>query len=157
MKKVLNNPAICPIQGLQKYVEGARALNIDLTSGYLFRCLDSSRKVVLDEPVSSTAMLDRLKFYLNELGLNEGETLHGIRGACAITLASTGAADSASKIMNHVGWFSEKSCDHYSRVSKMVDTESVANLFSRVADDDTHRVADIYSKLGDVNSFSKAF
>ena len=33
------------------------------------------------------------------MGADDGETLHGFRSGCAITLALTGA-----EIMDHVGW-----------------------------------------------------
>ena len=57
-----------------------REFGIDLSCGYLFRTLDSSRKIVLDKPVSSNVMYDRLKKYLKEVGIDAGETPHGMRG-----------------------------------------------------------------------------
>ncbi|CAG2211261.1 unnamed protein product [Mytilus edulis] len=78
---------ICPVKALERYVEGARALGVDLRFGYLFRTLSKNRKDVTDNPVSSNAMYDRLRKYLKKLDIYDGETPHGIRGACAITLA----------------------------------------------------------------------
>ncbi|VDI46410.1 Hypothetical predicted protein [Mytilus galloprovincialis] len=81
---------ICPVKALERYVEGARALGVDLRFGYLFRTLSKNRKDVTDNPVSSNAMYDRLRKYLKKLDIYDGETHHGIRGACAITLALSG-------------------------------------------------------------------
>ncbi|CAC5409138.1 unnamed protein product [Mytilus coruscus] len=55
---------ICPVRALERYVEGARALGVDLRFGYLFRTLSKNRKDVTDNPVSSNAMYDRLRKYL---------------------------------------------------------------------------------------------
>jgi len=74
-------------------MEGSRLLGVDLRLGYLFRTLSSSRQEVTDNPVSSHGMYERLKKYLVDLGLYEGETPHGIRGACAITLALSGGVN----------------------------------------------------------------
>ncbi|VDI23459.1 Hypothetical predicted protein [Mytilus galloprovincialis] len=69
---------------------GARALGVDLRVGYLFSTLSKNQKDVTDNPVSSNAMYDRLRKYLKKLDIYDGETPHGIRGACAITLALSG-------------------------------------------------------------------
>ena len=45
---------------------------------------------------------NHLKSYLKEMRADDGETLHGFRSGCAITLALTGA--DLSEIMDHVGW-----------------------------------------------------
>ena len=83
MKRV-NDLSICPVLGLEKYVNESKKLNINLGNGYLFRALSASRKVVLDNPVTSAAMSDRFQKYLSAVNIFEGETLHGLRGACAI-------------------------------------------------------------------------
>jgi DNA-binding transcriptional regulator YdaS (Cro superfamily) len=56
----------------------------------------------------------RLKGYLKDLGIDEGETMHGIRGGCAITLMSKGIVN-PEEVMQHVGWFSMSSLDRYSQ------------------------------------------
>ncbi|VDI00398.1 Hypothetical predicted protein [Mytilus galloprovincialis] len=101
----LDDHSVCPVFGIEKYVSGAGEMGINLTLGYLFRILDCSRKRVLEAPVSHSVMYGRLKSYLRELGMDEGETPHGIRGGCAVTLAVSGFGNSQD-IMDHVGWFS---------------------------------------------------
>lgn len=83
---------LCPLRAYQSYAEGSRSMGIDLSKGYLFRTLDASKFMVTEDPVSSSTMFMRLKYYLGLLNIDEGETPHGIRGACAISLALSGAA-----------------------------------------------------------------
>lgn len=155
--KRVNDLSICPVLGLEKYVNESKTLNINLGNGYLFRALSASRKVVLDNPVTSAAMSDRFKKYLSAVIIFEGETLHGLRGACAITLASTGAGESVEKIMGHVGWFSKSSFKRYSRLSQMVNNNSVASMFSAVADTDTSHVSAMFDQYGNKHCLSRAF
>jgi hypothetical protein len=67
----VQNRSICPVEGLNEYVEGSKAIGIDLRSGYLFRSLDSSRTSVLDHLVTTSSMSSRLKKYLVSLGIFE--------------------------------------------------------------------------------------
>ena len=99
---VRRNPqsVICPVKGVEQYVEVARELGVDLTKGYLFRPTTSNNGVQ-DSPFSSSAADARLKVYLKQMKADDGETLHGFRSGCAITLALTGA--DLSEIMEHVG------------------------------------------------------
>lgn len=83
-------------------------MGVDLRTGYLFRCLDSSRTSVLDNYVTSSLMSDRLRKYLISLGIFEGETTHRFRAGCGITLLSNNTSFSG-KIMEHVGWRRKKS------------------------------------------------
>ena len=68
----------------------SRQLQIDLTTGYLFRPI-SPQGGVIDAPFSSLAAEARLKVYLKEMGADDGETLHGFRSGCAINLALSSA------------------------------------------------------------------
>ena len=72
-----------------------------LPARYLFRSTTTDNGV-RDSPLSSATAEARLKLYLKEMKADEGETLHGFRSGCAITLALTGA--DLSEIMEHVGW-----------------------------------------------------
>ena len=92
---------ICPIRGIEQYIEIARQMRIDLSRGYLFRSTTPSGGIQ-DLPLRSSTAEARLKGYLKDMGADEGETLHGFRSGCAITLALKGAA--LSKIMDHFGW-----------------------------------------------------
>ena len=73
----------------QKYKNVARQLSIDLTRGYLFLPTTPTGGTQ-DSSFSYTAAEARLKTS-KEMGADEGQTLHGFRWGCAITLALTGA------------------------------------------------------------------
>lgn len=81
---------ICPIRGIERYLEVAREIRVDLTRGYLFRPITPDLGIK-DASFTSSAAESRLKSYLKEMKADSGETLHGFRSGCAITLALTGA------------------------------------------------------------------
>jgi hypothetical protein len=109
---------ICPVAGIERYVKIAKSLNVALTTGYLFRPV-ASDNLVLDQPLSHSAIYDRLKFYLSTLQIFEGETPHSLRGGSSITLRSLTQQNQATQddqaIMDHIGWRSKQSADHYTR------------------------------------------
>lgn len=156
MIESLNDKTLCPVEGLFKYVKGAEEMGIDLKSGYLFRALDPSHKHVLESPVSSSGMNSRLQAYLKEIGIFDGETVHGLRGGCAITLISTGAASCAG-IMDHVGWRSKSSFERYSRIKQLIDASTVSSLYAKVADSGSAEVGEIFEKFDDPLHFPQAF
>ena len=82
--------AICPIRGIELYMDVARKMGINFTTSFLFRPMTTNNGV-RDTPLSSATGEARLKLYLKEMKADEGETLHGFRSGCAITLALTGA------------------------------------------------------------------
>ena len=63
-------------------------------------------------------------------GINHGETPHSMRAGCAVTLALTGSVDTKG-MMDHIGWFSKRSTDYYSRSSKLIDSGNVANALAK--------------------------
>ena len=67
----------------------SRQLQIDLTTGYLFRPT-TLRGGVRDAPFSLAAEA-LFKVYLKEMVADDGETLHGFRSGCAINLALSSA------------------------------------------------------------------
>ncbi|XP_052081252.1 uncharacterized protein LOC127719278 [Mytilus californianus] len=141
----VSDKLICPVENLNQYVSGAEEMDIDLSVGYLFRTLDPSHSRVIESPVSSSGMGIRLQLYLKDLNIFEGETIHGIRGGCAITMMSSGIA-SFKEIMEHVGWLSKRSLDRYSRMNRLVDAGSVSSLFSKVADSNLSDAGNIFTK-----------
>ena len=100
---IRRNPqmTICPIRGIEHYLDVARQIKVDVTRGYLFRPT-TPKGGILDSTFSSAVAEAQLKLYLKELGVDDGETLHGFRSECAITLALLGIE--LSEIMDHVGW-----------------------------------------------------
>ena len=109
---IRRNPqsVICPIRGIEHYVDVARRMQVDLTRGYLFRPTTPNGGI-LDVPFTSKNAEARLKLFLKEMGQDDGETLHGFRSGCAITLAIPGVE--LTKIMDHIGWNRRHTALHY--------------------------------------------
>ena len=105
------------MKGVEQYVEVARKLGVDLTKGYLFRPTTSNNGVQ-DSPFSSSAADARLKVYLKQMKADDGETLHGFRSDCDITLTLTGA--DLSEIMEHVGWARRHTALYYLQLAKVL-------------------------------------
>lgn len=63
----MQDKKICPVFAVERNVQEANLLGINLKTGYLFRTLDSRKKIVTYGP-------------------------HGLRGACAISLTFSGAS-----------------------------------------------------------------
>ena len=109
---------ICPIRGIECYIEVTRDMRVDLTCGYLFRPVAPDLGIK-DAPFSSSAAESRLKSYLKEMSADNGETLHGFRSGCAITLALTGA--DLAEIMDHVGWSRRHTALYYMQLAKVLN------------------------------------
>jgi integrase len=147
---------VCPVRALESYVSEAGQMGVNLSLGYLFRPVGKSRAAVLEECLSYSVVYERLKFYLRAVGLDEGETPHSLRRGCAITLSLSGAADQAERVMGHVGWFTSKSLERYSEISKLVDVGSVSSLFAGVAKGGDS-VGELYKCFGKLEGLPKAF
>ena len=111
------NVVVCPVAAIERYIEIARGLNIDLTTGYLFRPTTPNGGVA-NKPFSSSAAEARLKLYLQMMDADDGETLHGFRAGCAITLALSGAE--LSEIMDHVGWSRRHTALYYLKLAQVL-------------------------------------
>ena len=107
----------CPIKTLRLYVDFCEKNDISLKGGYFFRPLDNKNKPV-NKPLSSSALNARLKTYLQRLNIFEGETPHGTRSGCALTLSWLGLDKEVIK--SHVGWKSDKMLEHYTKVNDLV-------------------------------------
>ena len=109
---------ICPIQGIERYIEVTRDIRVDLTCGNLFRpsTPDFGIKGV---PFTSSAAESHLKGYLKEMNADDGETLHGFLTGCAITLALPGAG--LTEIMDHVGWTRRHTASYYMQLAKVLN------------------------------------
>ena len=97
------NPELCPVKALETYVAVASELRVSVTNVYLFRPTNPQGHIV-NKPFTSSSAEARLKLYLKEAQIDEGDTLHSFRSGSAITLALSGSqlADIMSHV--HVGW-----------------------------------------------------
>jgi hypothetical protein len=126
-------------------------LGIDLTRGYLFRQTTPDLGI-RDSPFSSSAAEARLKVYLQEMNVDEGETLHGFRSGCAITLALSGAE--LSEIMDHVGWSRRHTALYYMQLAKVLHPSGAsARLASNIGAEASHDWQDINKLKRFVSAF----
>lgn len=109
------NSVVCPVRGLEAYVSGAKALGVDLRVGYVFRMVSEGGDVMAS-PITYDVAYDRLKKYLDVLGIYEGETPHSLKGGCAVTMHLTGAAQGIEDLQDHVGWRSRGMPVRYARI-----------------------------------------
>jgi hypothetical protein len=122
-------------------MDTACQLGIDLTCGYLFRPTTPNGGIQ-DTPLTSAAAESRLKTYLREMKADEGETLHGFRSGCAITLALLGA--DLSEIMDHVGWSRRHTALYYMQLAKVLNPSgSSAKLATNLGVDPSHAWKDM--------------
>ncbi|CAC5391416.1 unnamed protein product [Mytilus coruscus] len=123
---------ICPVKNFKKYITNAKELSITLMEGYVFRIRDKGSRKIVNEPVTSSCMTERLKLHLNVLKLYEGETSHSSRRGCAITLRMLGVNDEATN--QHVGWGTKHMVDHYANVGKLISLKGPASVLSQSAE-----------------------
>ena len=109
---------ICPIRGIERYIEVTRDIRVDLTCGNRFRP-STPDFGIKDAPFTSLAAESRLKGYIKEMNADDGETLHGFLFGCAITLALTGAY--LTEIMDHLGWTRRHTAPYYMQLAKVLN------------------------------------
>ena len=114
---IKRNPqtTICPVQGIDMWA--TEQLELDLTQGYLFRPT-TTQGAMLDAPFSSSSAEASLKVYLQQMWCDSGETFHGFRAGCAITLTLSGAE--LSENMDHVGWSRRHTALYYLPLAKVL-------------------------------------
>lgn len=142
---------ICPIRGIERYFQVAREIRIDLTRGYLFRPTTTD-KGIKDVPFLSTTAESRLKTYLQEMKMDEGETLHGFRSGCAITLALSGVE--LSEIMDHVGWTRRHTALYYMQLAKVLNPSGAS---ARLASNDGAPLINTWHNINQLKQFVCAF
>lgn len=150
---VRRNPqtSICPIRAVELYMDVSRRIGVDLTRGYLFRPTTPAQGIA-DAPLTSSAAEIRLKCYLNQMGINEGETLHGFRSGCAITLALTGA--DVSEIMDHVGWNRRHTALYYLQLAKVLNPLGAS---AKLASENATNLVQPWQDMNELRRFVSAF
>lgn len=154
--KRCQNTKICAVAAIERYISISRGLRIDLSEGFLFRPTSKSGGII-NTPISSEAMGNRLNTYLKELGIHEGETAHSFRSGSAITLALTGA--SLADIMSHVGWGREHTARYYMQLAKVLQFDSVSSRLADAVDSHqtTAELTRLYQDLNRLKDFATAF
>ena len=141
---------------IERYMATSRAIQVDLTDGFLFRPT-TAQGAISPLSISSEAMNSRLKTYLKEAGIDDGETAHSFRSGCAITLALSGSA--LADVMSHVGWERSHTASYYMQLEKVLRHDNTSALLTEVVDD--HNTASdltrMYQNLNSVKNFVQAF
>jgi hypothetical protein len=115
----------CPVANLGLYVLPSDRMGINLRNGYFFRATDH-HGCITDAPFLSSAASNRLKKYLGQLKLDEGETVHSFRAGCSIMLSLLGASDEV--VAAHVGWWSLATARYYTRTDTMTNPPKTLDL-----------------------------
>ena len=115
----------CPVRALKSYVDGAKSMGINLSTGYLFRHANR-RGLVPKTRVQYSHLAPCLKGVLQSLCLDQGETPHSLRAGCALSLMAS--KTSALEIMSHVGWATPKMLHYYARTDACRSSAIAAKL-----------------------------
>ncbi|CAG2184854.1 unnamed protein product [Mytilus edulis] len=126
-----SNVEICSYDEMEKW-KFCKKHDIALSGGYFFRPLASSQNEILDAPFTSSAANARLKLYLKDLDLWEGETPHSARSGCALILAWLGISNEIIK--SHVGWKSDDMLKHYIAPNVLCDKIKSAKSLSKTSE-----------------------
>ena len=111
-----SNPQLCPVKAIETYVAVASELRITLSDGYLYRPTNHQCHI-LNKPLTSSSAKARLKYYLKDAKIDEGETLHSFRSGSAITLALSGSQ--LADVMSHVGWSNKGTALYYMKLGEV--------------------------------------
>ncbi|KAI8490250.1 hypothetical protein Bbelb_319880 [Branchiostoma belcheri] len=140
-----------PVTALERYVSIAKQLSISLEGGFLFRSTSKDGKVLPEQPSSST-IGNAFRRYLQKLGIDEGETLHGCRSGCAISLHMAGASD--REVMDHVGWFTGRTASHYMKIAQVMEPGGPT---ARIASEEVRQAVKTYEENNELRGLKPAF
>ena len=145
--------SLCPIAAVERYFSVSSTLGVDLATGFLFLPL-TPRHMVENKQLSTGALQSRLKLYLENAGIYDGESLHSFRSGIAITLALSGSQ--LSDVMEHVGWRQTSTASHYMKVARVLRPGGPSELLSR-SNVDTDLRTESYIELNRLSRFTKTF
>ena len=148
-----SDSSLCPVKAIELYIAISSALSLDLLSGFLFRPLNSLGKIQNKQLANST-LQSRLRSYLQEANIYNGETLHSFRAGLAITLALSGSQ--LADIMEHVYRRHAPTASHYLKVAQVLRPGGPSDLLSR-HDPSAQALADSYTDLNSLLLFTDAF
>ena len=93
------NLVVCPVKNFERYIAVTKSIRINLGEGFLL-CVTKVNNVT-QELFTGSAIHGRLKFYLDQIQANDGETPHSSSSGCSIMLSLLKA--SKEPIADHVG------------------------------------------------------
>jgi hypothetical protein len=107
-----------------------------------------------NQKVAYQAAEARLKFYLRLARIDNGETLHGFRSGCALTLAFSGSA--LADIMSHVGWKDSATAVYYMKLAHVLRAGAPADLLASLPEG-AGKATSVYTDYNHLNNFVLAF
>jgi len=148
-----SNKAVCPVRGLEIYLNICKLIKVNVLAGFLFRTVSKQGRITSRalEPAAAQARLDVYVKNLEGRLSNPFFTLHGFRSGAAVSLAL--ADVSLDKIMDHVGWKSSRTALHYIKLKEVVNPEGAAAKLSNIPIDS----GKTYKARDSLKGFSKAF
>ena len=148
-----SDSSLCPVKAIELYIAISSALSLDLLSGFLFRPLNSLGKIQ-NKLLASSTLQSRLRSYLQEADIYNGETLLSFRAGLAITLALSGSQ--LADIREHVGWRQAPTASNYLKVAQVLRPGGPSDLLFR-HDPSAHALAVYYTDLNSLRHFTVAF
>ena len=148
-----SDSSLCPVKAIELYIPFSSAISLDLLSGFFFRPLNSLGKIQNKQLANST-LQSRIRSYLEEANIYNGETFHSFRAGLAITLALSGSQ--LADIMEHVGWRRPPMASHYLKVAQVLRPGGPSDLLS-CHDPSAQALADSYTDLNSLLHFTIAF
>ena len=143
-----SDSSLCLIKAIEPYIAISSALSLGLLSGFLF-CPPNYLGKIQNKQLPNSTFQSRLRSYLQEVNIYNGETLHSFRAGLAITLALSGSQ--LAHIMEHVGWRHAPTVSHYLKLAQVLRPGSPSDFLSRQA------LADSYTGLNGLLHFTIAF
>ena len=86
------------------------------------------------------------------MGADDGETLHGFRSGCAITLALTGTE--FFEIMDHVGWSNRLTALHYMQLAKVLNP---CGASAKLSSSEVFNIPNAWQDINELKRFVCAF
>lgn len=109
---------------------------------------------VVNKPFTSSSAEARLRLYLKEAGLDEGETLHRFRSGSTIISALSGSQ--LADIMDHVGWQSNSMTLYYLKLAQVLRPGGPSHVLAS-QDEDSLCLSTNYVDLNSLKNFVSAF
>ncbi|CAH1242801.1 Hypp8341 [Branchiostoma lanceolatum] len=147
----VKDETVCPVRGLDLYIDTARQLQVPLDGMFLFPPTTKEGEIANKQAATST-MEAALRKYLKALNDDDGETIHSFRTGCAITLAMTGVPK--QQAMEHIGWFSEQTPTYYTKLSRVM---GVGGVSAALASEEAEKAVRDFETANDVRHVEKAF
>ena len=114
---------ICPVKGLDDFLDIIRGLPFAYDTGFVFRPLTRERDGTRPQQLDYASLYARLKLYLGALGMDEGEGPHSFRHTASLVASYAASTDDAqvARAQAAIGWKCASSAQWYLRQRDLAD------------------------------------